>query len=503
MKALLDTNIIIHRENYKVLHDDIGVLFGWLDKLKYDKCVHPVTVQEISKYGNKDVVDSFSKKLESYNLLKTTSTIRPEVLEIAKETDQTENDKNDTVLLNEVFCGRVDLLITEDKLIHAKGKKLGIANKIFFIDSFIEKCLVENPSFVDYKIQSVKKEYFGNIDINDSFFDSFKQDYVGFEKWFIRKADETAYICQDSGETRAFLYLKAESENENYQDIEPVFEPKKRLKIGTLKVTLNGYRIGERFIKIIIDNALKLKVEEIYVTIFERTIEQKRLVRLLEEYGFYKYGTKTTTSGLENVYVKSMNPTINKNDYKKSYPFMDADKNVFLVPIYPQYHTSLLPDSILKNENPDSFEEQESYRNAISKVYICRSFERNIKPGDIIIFYRTGGYYKSVITTLGIVENVRTDIMTSDEFINQCRRRSVFTNEELLEQWDYNKYNRPFVVKFLYAYSFPTPLNLKKLIDLGIICDINSAPRGFTKITREQFMKVIEETHTNENIIIS
>lgn len=503
MKALLDTNIIIHRENYKVLHDDIGVLFGWLDKLKYDKCVHPVTVQEILKYGNKDVVDSFSKKLESYNLLKTTSTIRPEVVEIAKEIDQTENDKNDTVLLNEVFCGRVDLLITEDKLIHTKGKKLGIANKIFFIDSFIEKCLVENPSFVDYKIQSVKKEYFGNIDINDSFFDSFKQDYVGFEKWFIRKADETAYICQDSGETRAFLYLKAESENESYQDIKPIFKPKKRLKIGTLKVTLNGYRIGERFIKIIIDNALKLKVEEIYVTIFERTIEQKRLVRLLEEYGFYKHGTKTTTSGLENVYVKSMNPTINKNDYKKSYPFMDANKNVFLVPIYPQYHTSLLPDSILKNENPDSFEEQESYRNAISKVYICRSFERNIKPGDIIIFYRTGGYYKSVVTTLGIVENVRTDIMTSDEFINQCRRRSVFTNEELLEQWDYNKYNRPFVVKFLYAYSFPTPLNLKKLIELGVISDINSAPRGFTKITRDQFMKVIEETHTNENIIIS
>lgn len=503
MKALLDTNIIIHRENYKVIHDDIGVLFGWLDKLKYDKCVHPVTVQEISKFADKEVVSSFRKKLESYCLLKTTTAICKEVETISSKIDHTENDKNDTVLLNEVFCGRVDLLVTEDKLIHTKAKKLGIANKIFFIDSFIEKCLVENPSFVDYKIQSVKKEYFGNININDSFFDSFKQDYNGFEKWFVRKADETAYVCQDNGEIRAFLYLKSESETENYADIDPVFKPKKRLKIGTLKVTLNGYRIGERFIKIIIDNALKLKVDEIYVTIFEKTIEQKRLVRLLEEYGFYKHGTKTSSSGVENVYVKSMIPMIHESDNKKSYPFMDADRSVFLVPIYPQYHTSLLPDSILINENPDTFEEQESYRNAISKVYICRSFERNINPGDIIVFYRTGGYYKSVVTTLGIVESVRTDITTSDEFINQCRSRSVFTNEELLEQWNYNRYNRPFIVKFLYAYSFPKLLNLKRLIELGVIKDVGSAPRGFTKITRDQFMKVIEETHTNENIIIS
>lgn len=502
MKALLDTNIIIHRENYKVIHDDIGLLFGWLDKLKYDKCVHPVTVQEISKFGDKEVVASFRKKLESYYLLKTISAICAEVAAVAVKIDRTENDKNDTVLLNEVFCGRVDLLVTEDKLIHAKAKELGIADRIFFIDSFIEKCLVENPSFVDYKIQSVKKEYFGNINLNDSFFDSFKQDYYGFEKWFVRKSDEIAYVCQDNGKIRAFLYLKAETENENYTDIEPVFKPKKRLKIGTLKVTLNGYRIGERFIKIIIDNALKLKVDEIYVTIFEKTIEQKRLIRLLEQYGFYKHGIKTTSSGVENVYVKNMSPTIDKSDYKKSYPFMDADKNVFLVPIYPQYHTSLLPDSILTNENPNTFEEQESYRNAISKVYICRSFERNINPGDIIVFYRTGGYYKSVVTTLGIVENVRTDIMTSEEFINQCRSRSVFTNKELLEQWNYNRYNRPFIVKFLYAYSFPKPLNLKRLIELGVINDIGSAPRGFTKITREQFMKVIEETHTNENIII-
>ena len=97
---------------------------------------------------------------------------------------------------------------------------------------------------------------------------------------------------------------------------------------------------------------------------------------------------------------------------------------------------------------------------------------------------------------------MKTNINTQDEFIEFCRSRSAFTNQELSEQWEYKKYNRPFVVKFLYAYSFPKPINLKKLIEIGIIDNVDSAPRGFTKIDFEQFMKIVKETHTDENIII-
>jgi predicted transcriptional regulator len=41
----------------------------------------------------------------------------------------------------------------------------------------------------------------------------------------------------------AFLYLKVEDTGENYSDIEPVFKPKHRLKIGTFKVELNSYKL--------------------------------------------------------------------------------------------------------------------------------------------------------------------------------------------------------------------------------------------------------------------
>ena len=40
MRILLDTNVVIHRENKRVSNYSIGHLFRWIDKLKYDKVIH-------------------------------------------------------------------------------------------------------------------------------------------------------------------------------------------------------------------------------------------------------------------------------------------------------------------------------------------------------------------------------------------------------------------------------------------------------------------------------
>ncbi|HEY5583242.1 MAG TPA: PIN domain-containing protein [Ruminiclostridium sp.] len=502
MKVLLDTNIIIHRESSTVVNEDIGILFRWLDELKYDKCIHPLTIEEITKNKDQKAVRTFKAKMESYYVLKTQAPINDKIKEISSTFDKNINDQNDTKLLNEVYANRVDILITEDKKIHLKANKLGIPDKVLYIDSFIDSAIAENPTLINYKIQSVKQELFGNINLEDTFFKSFKEDYVDFSKWFNKKADETAYVCMENNSVTGFLYLKTEDKKENYSNILPAFLPKKRLKIGTFKVTLNGFKIGERFMKIIFDNALHFKINEIYVTIFNKTIEQQRLIRLLQEYGFIYHGNKITSSGDEQVFVREFTPSFNKEYPKKTFPYVTANNQAFFVPIYPAYHTELLPDSILNTESPEKYENNESYRNAISKVYVSRSLERNLSKGDIIIFYRTGGYYKSVITTLGIVENIIQNISSEADFIRLCRRRSVFTDKELRDQWNYNRNNRPFIVNFLYTYSFPRLINMEKLIQMEIISDVNSAPRGFCKISQNQFLSIIKETSSNENLII-
>ncbi len=502
MKALLDTNIIIHREASRVVSRDIGTLFKWLDKGKYIKCIHPITVEEIKKNVNRDTVDTFNVKLDSYEKLKTLAPLNEKIQAVSASADVTANDKNDTLLLNEVFCDRVDLLISEDKHIHNKAALLGIGDRVFTIDSFLEKVVSENPGLVDYKILSVTKKYFGEINLQDSFFDSFREDYVGFDKWFNKKSDEIAYVTYIRDTILSFLYLKIEGAEENYSDITPVFKPKKRLKIGTFKVVSNGVRLGERFLKILFDNAFINKVDEIYVTIFEKRDDEKRLIALFEDWGFKLHGKKISSSGEELVYVRSFKPAYDKDNPKHTYPYLSQQANVFLVPIYPDYHTELLPDSILKTESPRDFVENEPHRNAISKVYISRSLEKDLAKGDVIIFYRTGGYYKSVITTIGVIENVILDIKNEQNFISKCRKRSIFSDNELKKHWDFKKSMRPFIVNFLYVYSFPKRINLKELIAHGVIKDVDSAPRGFQKITTDQFNTIIKETKTDASIIV-
>lgn len=500
MKALLDTNIIIHREANKIVSQDIGILYRWLDRGQYTKCIHSATIEEVKKNPNKETVDLFLVKLESYEVIDIPSPLQDEVKNVSDQFDTTDNDIVDTVLLNEVFVGRVDILITEDKKIHKKALELGIQDKVFTIDSFLEKTFAEHPELVNYKVLNVQKLKFGKIDLNDTFFDSLKEDYVGFDKWFIKKYDEEAYITINSnnGMLLSFLYLKVEDEIENYSNINPQFSPKRRLKIGTFKVISNGFRLGERFVKIVFDNALKNHVQEIYVTIYDKRPEQRRLIDLLEQWGFVLWGTKGEG---ELVYVRDFSQKFDIENLKACFPYISKGKNVYVVPIYPEYHTELLPDSILNTESPEEFIEDFPHRNCINKVYVSRAMEPYPNIGDILVFYRTGGYYKSVVTTIGEVLEVKSDFLNENDFILYCRKKSVYPEQALRDMWRYST-RKPFVVNFLYTYSFPHRINMKELIDLKVLLGVNDAPRGFKPITKEQFEIILKETRSDESFII-
>jgi predicted nucleic acid-binding protein len=492
MRVLLDTNIIIHREASKAINQDIGILFNWLDKLHYTKCVHPLTADELKRNINPDTVKTMQIKLGNYQVLQTPAPIHSDVSKVSLTVDTEPNDFDDTKLLNEVYCERVDILISEDKKVHTKASLLGISDRVFRIENFLEKVTAENPDFVNYDVLAVKREYFGNIDLGDEFFDSFRNDYKGFDKWFNSKAgnNEKAYVCYEANVLKAFLFLKVENENENYSDINPIFSKKRHLKIGTFKVVSNGFRIGERFLKIVFDNARQYKVDEIYLTIFDTRPELLSLIALVEQYGFKYHGIKTSPSGTEKVYVRDFAKNANEQQPKLTFPWLSKTSDVYVIPIRPEYHTELFPDSILRTESPDDFVENQPHRNAISKSYISHSFNRNLKSGDIIVFYRSGGIYKGVATTIGIVENIVNNIKDLNELIQICRKRTVLTELELKEYWEWRPNNRPFVINFLYAFSFIKRLTLKQMLDDGILPSMDSV-KTINKMSRDSFERLI------------
>ncbi len=111
MRVLLDTNIIIHREASRVIKKDIGVLFHWFDRLGYEKCIHPLSLAEIQKHQDNNVVLTIEAKIKNYTMLRTEAPEVPEIQSIRNRFDTNENDGNDTSLLKEVFCNRVGLLL--------------------------------------------------------------------------------------------------------------------------------------------------------------------------------------------------------------------------------------------------------------------------------------------------------------------------------------------------------------------------------------------------------
>jgi hypothetical protein len=503
MKILLDTNIIIHREASRIVLEDIGQVFKWLDKLGYTKYVHPITVEEINRLKDENTRKTLRIKLSSYTELIPLDALDASVSATCTPLDYTGNDINDTRLINEVFKDRVDLLITEDRKIKTKAQLLNIPNRVLTVNEFLERVTNSNPEFTDYKVLSVRRTHFANIDSQDKFFDSFREDYPEFDTWFNRKSQETAYISRNNQELLGFLYLKLEDQTEPYPEFQPAFARKKRLKIGTFKTRLGRTLLGERLLKIAFDAAIRNEVDEIYVTVFEGGIEKQWLINLLLAFGFVRYGIKNQDNRCEDVYVRDMRKDFDYSNPKITYPYFGRRSRAFIVPIRPEYHTKLFPDSIVRGESPSEYVGNAAFLNSISKVYVSRSHFKDLISGDIVIFYRTGGFYRGAITTVGIVENVARNITSPEKFVRLCRKRSVFSDEELLEFWNKFPNLKPFIVNFLYAYSFPPPLvNMERLIDLGVIKDKDSAPRGFELLSNSQFELILKETNTSERIIV-
>ena len=121
MRALLDTNILIHREAATVVREDIGALFQWFDRLQVEKWIHPASIEEIEGHEDGRARRSFAAKLASYRAIQAPAALSAELETLGAEIDRTVNDRRDTLILNELFVGHVDVLVTEDRGIAKKA----------------------------------------------------------------------------------------------------------------------------------------------------------------------------------------------------------------------------------------------------------------------------------------------------------------------------------------------------------------------------------------------
>lgn len=346
--------------------------------------------------------------------------------------------------------------------------------------------------------ETIIDETFDHCDINDPFFDSLKEDYEGFVDWFARKAKARTHVLiqrDDSKYIQAFLYLKIEEGEVN--DVEPVLPPKKRLKIGTFKINGHNTRLGERFFKKIFDYAIRDKVEEVYVTIFNRPMQAK-LIETFYSFGFEEKARK----GEELVLLKNMHTYI--NNPTKDYPLIALkDRNKYVLSIYPQWHTLMFPDSALYTERYDPILDV-SPTNSIHKIYITSMIgTENLKRGDIIVIYRSSdrdgqAWYRSVYTSICVVEEVKRmyEFIDREDMNAFIKDYSIFPIEAI-DHW-FSKRNS-VIIKMTYNVA------LEKRITLGTMIqnlDLHPKYYGFYSLSDEQFINLVRLGNANEDYFV-
>jgi hypothetical protein len=332
----------------------------------------------------------------------------------------------------------------------------------------------------------LKEEFVYNLNINDTFFDSLKEEYgkTQFETWLkdiSRKGRKCWVYLKEDGVIGALLIYKVETEP---IDSNPHLPEKKRLKLSTFKVTHVGYKIGELFIKLSVEYSIKNNLSEIYLTHFTKSNDE--LVNLITEYGFYNVAKKRNG---EDIFVKELFADKKK---LKSLPPLEVSKsfwpnfhdgmkiNKFIIPIRPVYHNRLFIDyKTRQTQLPEYFGEFIIEGNTIKKAYICNSRISKISTGDILLFYRS---HVSEITSLGIVEKVLAS-QDEDKIVRLVGRRTVYSADEIAKMAE----KPTIVILFTWHFHFQNPLKLDELKRMKVL---RGAPQSIVQISHEQYCKI-------------
>lgn len=441
-RILLDTNIIIYREDNKIIDEKLQQLLKTISTPEYHLLIHPLATKEIKRDKDVERREIMLSKLNSYDEIKNYPNFDKDndFKDIVNPKDNS-HDYVDNCSIYAILKDEASFLITEDEGIHKKASKLNdleenFSDRIFTISEALENFSTNLP-VLPYTIKYTTVNY---LDLEDPIFDTLKADYPEFNEWFesiSRKRRECLVYEEDGRSIGALLIFKEETESIDLLDI--TLPAKDRMKIATLVVTSTGYKIGEFFLSWILKYSLDKNIKELYLTHF--VIPDDPLVYLIEEYGFNHVGDNSRGEAIyikvidEKEVKKSINNLIDEKsplDLAKSfYPeFYDGEKvNKYIVPIKPEFHEKLF---LQKKEQKKLYEFSQNLEyypisaNTIKKAYLSGS-NVNLEPEDILLFYESD---KKGIGDIGIVESFYKNLDLAG--INKTiGKRSVYSAYEL------------------------------------------------------------------------
>jgi len=487
MRILLDTNIIIYREDNKIIHEDLQTLIKIIQKSKIDLIVHPKSIDDIKKDPDKKRQKITLSKFGVYQSLKEPpNPLRDQNFQKLIGIPSNDNEIIDNTLLYALYKNAVNFLITEDKGIHRKAAKLTINERVLTILDAIDILKRDVPDEYLSLPPALEKTPVYNIDVNDPLFTSLKKNYPDFEEWFTKiSTDGRECLVYFRKENKIGAILIYKIEEETVESI-PILPSKNRLKICTFIVTHVGYKIGELLLKLSFEMSKKNNLSEIYLTLFPK--KNEFLIDLISQYGFKKYGIYKSEYGIEDLYLKRL--IFNKSELSgkkpieilnNHYPNFYDGENVkkHIIPIQPTYFAKLFTDYKARQLTlPEFAGEFIVEGNTIKKAYICHSSTRKIDQADLLLFYRSHDF--KAILSIGVVEAVFYNIHDINEITEIVGKRTVYSINEL----------RKMIIKPVTVILFNHLCYLNKKIPLKGLLKANiikRAPQSIMKISHEKY----------------
>ena len=489
MKVLFDTNIFITLETPGVvLPDTLSDMVRIAHELHYDIYYHPAQIEDLNRDRNNERREAQLSRLKQYVPLQNPPVPSDKDLLSLGWKQSNGHDRVDNLLLFSVKRCAVAFLVTEDRGIHKNAVKAGLSDKVFFIEDFLaflrNAKRVGDAAFSDSYV-AIEKKFLYEIDVEDIFFDSLRLGYPDFNNWYNRKAaeDRQAWVILSNNSIRALCVFKEEHDEVVTSDDEVLHG--KSLKLCTFKVAELGKKFGERLLFVAFNFAIENEIDYVYIQVQEAA--HGYLISLLTDFGFTKIGEYHNDA----TYVKDMRVgvrrgSIDRNDYVKyaitHYPHViDDGVKKYIVPIRPTYHDLLFPD---KKPYYDLFQSDlSSESNAIKKAYLCKSPIKDIRPGDLLFFYRSKDEQR--ICCVGVAEKIRR-FSDANDLIGFVSKRTVYTHDEMRK---FTSRGEVLAILFRLIRYLKSPVEKKTLADRGVKGQIQTIREMPESVYRELFKK--------------
>ncbi len=484
MNILLDTNIIIPLEDTgKILNSSFAELRKLSVEQQHCLYIHPMQIEDIHRDKNQERKNIVISRLAQYSQIENPPILTENERSVLDLHQANDNDKVDNNVLFALYRGAVHILVTNDEKLHKKAARIGLQDKIYRLDQFIQFLKHSTLKTISFDYTGVRERFLYELDKNQIFFDSLRKSYDGFDAWFQKSAQQQrkCWCIEDAGNNIVAICIYKKEQDQKLTDNGEIIQGS-ILKLCTFKVDpqARGKKLGERLMYIAFDYCVKNNIDWVYLHTYGQ--EQQTLVGLCEDYGFSFLGKYQK----DDVYIKPMKFKDDCSDSLESlikyYPFFKDDESIqkFIIPIQPQYHEDLFPD--FSHMKGSLFEKDQNLYscqgNTIKKVYLCHSKIKTIQKGDIVLFYRSKD--RKSIECMGIVENAFFSDNV-DEVFSMIAKRTVYSYSQLRSIME----KKTLVILFRFI-----ALNKKISQQLILRAGIKGNIQSIRKISNEQYLKL-------------